>query len=146
MVFNAFRYLYRACHELKAVDSSESFRLACGPCEEQESGESSHGESARVLLFLSFWTRMICMFRSAVSMQVYSKTYCPYCSQVKSLFTKLNIPAKVVELDQLEDGDDVQSALQEVSGMRTVPQVFVGGKLVGGCDGVLRKESVVVLE
>eukprot|EP00890_Picochlorum_soloecismus_P004977 jgi/Picsp_1/5480/NSC_02839-R1_glutaredoxin type i len=68
---------------------------------------------------------------------VYSKTYCPYCSQVKSLFTKLNVPAKVVELDQLEDGDDVQSALQEVSGMRTVPQVFVGGKLVGGCDDTL---------
>lgn len=77
-------------------------------------------------------------------MQVYSKTYCPFCSQVKSLFTKLNVPAKVVELDQLEDGDDVQSALQEVSGMRTVPQVFVGGKLVGGCDGVLRKEFVAV--
>jgi hypothetical protein len=31
----------------------------------------------------------------------------------------------------------VQSALQGISGMRTVPQVFVGGKLVGGCDGGL---------
>jgi len=68
---------------------------------------------------------------------VYSKTYCPFCSEVKSLFTKMDVPAKVVELDTLADGDDVQAALQGVSGMRTVPQVFIGGSLVGGCDDTL---------
>lgn len=68
---------------------------------------------------------------------VYSKTYCPYCSEVKSLFSKLQVAAKVVELDTLADGDAVQAALQGVSGMRTVPQVFIGGTLVGGCDDTL---------
>jgi len=69
---------------------------------------------------------------------VYSKTYCPYCSDVKDLFEKqLKIDAKIIELDTLADGDDVQAALSEVSGMRTVPQVFVGGELVGGCDDTL---------
>lgn len=35
------------------------------------------------------------------------------------------------------DSDMWQVTLQAITGMRTVPQVFVGGKLVGGCDGEL---------
>lgn len=68
---------------------------------------------------------------------VYSKTYCPYCSDVKDLMKQLNVDAKIIELDTIADGDDVQAALMEVSGMRTVPQVFVGGELIGGCDDTL---------
>ena len=66
---------------------------------------------------------------------VMSKSYCPYCTQVKSLFKELKVPAKVIELDQLADGDDVQDGLTEISKMRTFPQVFIKGALVGGCDG-----------
>ena len=33
------------------------------------------------------------------------------------------------------DGEDVQDALMDVTGRRTVPQVFVGSQFVGGCDG-----------
>jgi hypothetical protein len=45
------------------------------------------------------------------------------------------VPATVVELDTLADGDAVQAGVAEVTGRRTVPQVFIGGKHVGGCDG-----------
>lgn len=68
---------------------------------------------------------------------VYSKTYCPYCTEAKGLFTKLQVPAKVIELDTMKGGDDLQLGLQEVTGRRTVPQVFVGGKHVGGCDDTM---------
>lgn len=68
---------------------------------------------------------------------VYSKTYCPYCMEVKSLLSAMKVQAKIVELDTIADGTAVQDGLYEVSGMRTVPQVFVGGKLVGGCDDTL---------
>lgn len=71
------------------------------------------------------------------SVIVYSKTYCPYCSEVKGLFRKLGVDAKVVELDDLADGDNVQSALSEVTGRRTVPQVFIGGTFIGGCDDTM---------
>jgi glutaredoxin 3 len=69
------------------------------------------------------------------AVMVYSKTYCPYCSEVKSLFGRLNVSAKVVELDELADGAAVQAALTELTGRGTVPQVFIGGKHIGGCDG-----------
>lgn len=55
--------------------------------------------------------------------------------QAKDLFSKLSVPAKVIELDVIPGGADLQLGLQEVTGRRTVPQVFVGGKHIGGCDG-----------
>ena len=33
------------------------------------------------------------------------------------------------------DGDEVQDALMDITGSRTVPQVFVGSHYIGGCDG-----------
>jgi glutaredoxin 3 len=72
---------------------------------------------------------------------VYSKSWCPYCSQVKQLFQKLEVPAKIVELDSVVEGDDVQAALYDISSSRTVPQVFIGGEFVGGADDTIREYS-----
>nr|KAJ0213181.1 hypothetical protein LSAT_V11C400227190 [Lactuca sativa] len=33
-----------------------------------------------------------------------------------------------------DDGGEIQSALHEWTGQRTVPNVFIGGKHIGGCD------------
>ncbi|PRW61185.1 Glutaredoxin family isoform 1 [Chlorella sorokiniana] len=80
------------------------------------------------------FTAMVQQKNADNPVMVYSKTYCPYCSEVKSLFERLGVNAKVVELDELADGSKVQEALATVTGRRTVPQVFVGGNHVGGCD------------
>lgn len=53
---------------------------------------------------------------------------------MKSLFAKLNVPAKVVEIDTLADAEAVSAALAEATGRSTVPQVFIGGEHIGGCD------------
>ncbi|KXZ47427.1 hypothetical protein GPECTOR_35g865 [Gonium pectorale] len=69
---------------------------------------------------------------------VYSKTYCPYCTRVKGLFTELKVPHKVLELDGMgAEGAELQDALQPITGRRTVPQVFIGGKFIGGCDDTM---------
>ncbi|KAJ8628941.1 hypothetical protein MRB53_022264 [Persea americana] len=65
---------------------------------------------------------------------VFSKSYCPYCKRAKSVFKELNKEAYVIELDQRDDGSDIQDALREIIGRRTVPQVFIHGKHVGGSD------------
>jgi len=36
-----------------------------------------------------------------------------------------------------EDGGELQAALGEISGQQTVPNVFIGGQHIGGCDGKL---------
>lgn len=40
-----------------------------------------------------------------------------------------------MDLDSLADGTAVQQALATLTGRRTVPQVFIGGQHLGGCDG-----------
>lgn len=72
---------------------------------------------------------------------IYSKSYCPYCAEVKSLFASIGVAAKVLELDTVPNGGAVQSAVAEVCGRSTVPQVFIGGKHVGGCDDTLAAKA-----
>lgn len=65
---------------------------------------------------------------------VFSKSYCPFCTSTKQLFSNMSIDAKVIELDQIDNGAEIQSALLDMSGQRTVPNVFVKGKHLGGND------------
>ena len=65
---------------------------------------------------------------------VYSKSYCPYCAKTKELFKKLNVEYVVHEIDQHPDGYLLQQELAKLTGQRTVPNVFVGNKHLGGND------------
>ncbi|KAH7658912.1 Thioredoxin-disulfide reductase protein [Dioscorea alata] len=68
---------------------------------------------------------------------LFSKTYCGYCTRVKQLLTQLGANYTVLELNVESDGAEIQSALAEWTGQRTVPNVFIGGKHIGGCDNVM---------
>jgi glutaredoxin 3 len=65
---------------------------------------------------------------------VFSKTYCPYCTQTKDLLTAKfpDTTLAVHELDRMPDGSALQQALQDLTGQRTVPSVFVNTKHIGG--------------
>ncbi|GAX73785.1 hypothetical protein CEUSTIGMA_g1236.t1 [Chlamydomonas eustigma] len=71
---------------------------------------------------------------------VFSKTYCPYCTKAKNALKQFLTPEQftVLELDQRDDGDDIQAALGEMTGAKSVPRVFVGGKFIGGGDDTAR--------
>ncbi|GAB2214574.1 hypothetical protein Drorol1_Dr00018929 [Drosera rotundifolia] len=70
---------------------------------------------------------------------VYSKTWCSYSSEVKSLFRRLGVDPFVVELDQLgPQGPQLQKVLERVTGQHTVPNVFIGGKHIGGCTDTVK--------
>ena len=65
---------------------------------------------------------------------IFSKSYCPYCVKVKDLFKSVGADFKVVELDKISNGSDVQAKLAQATGQRTVPNVIIGDKHIGGCD------------
>jgi glutaredoxin len=73
-------------------------------------------------------------FIAADKVVIFSKTYCPYCSKVKALFTSLGVQFTAYELDKRTDGAELQNALINLTGRRTVPAVFISGKDIGGCD------------
>mmetsp|Transcript_7704 Transcript_7704/g.11551 ORF Transcript_7704/g.11551 Transcript_7704/m.11551 type:complete len:136 (+) Transcript_7704:77-484(+) len=67
---------------------------------------------------------------------VFSKSSCPFCKQTKALLEDLKVEATVYELNQMDDGADIQNALLDLSGQRTVPNVFVKGEHIGGNSDV----------
>ncbi|XP_048138645.1 glutaredoxin-C6-like [Rhodamnia argentea] len=74
---------------------------------------------------------------SSAPVVVFSKSYCGFCNRVKQLFTQLGAAYKAIELDEERDGYEIQSALAEWTGRRTVPNVFISSKHIGGSDKVL---------
>lgn len=68
---------------------------------------------------------------------IISKTTCPFCARVKKLLTDINEPFKTIEINEDPDGADIHKQLIERVGKTSVPQVFVKGTHVGGCDDTL---------
>ncbi|XP_038872335.1 thioredoxin reductase 1, cytoplasmic-like [Salvelinus namaycush] len=77
---------------------------------------------------------------------VFSKSYCPFCVKVKDLFKDLNVNCNVVELDLIEDGSNYQELLLEMTGQKTVPNVFINKTHVGGCDKTMKAHKDGVLQ
>ncbi|PWN30686.1 glutaredoxin [Jaminaea rosea] len=75
---------------------------------------------------------------------VFSKSYCPYCRQAKQVISSLGLPSNkvgIVELDQMNDGSDIQAYVTDKTGQRTVPNIFINGKHLGGCSDILEAEK-----
>jgi glutaredoxin 3 len=70
--------------------------------------------------------------------KIYTTTYCGYCVRAKDLLTRKGV--KYEELDVTGD-DDMRSKLVELSGQRTVPQIWIGDTHVGGYSDLARLES-----
>ncbi|KAJ5379569.1 hypothetical protein N7509_012688 [Penicillium cosmopolitanum] len=70
---------------------------------------------------------------------IFSKSYCPYSKKAKHiLLERYAISPKpfVVELDQHPIGQKLQDLLAQNTGRRTVPNVLVNGKSIGGGDDI----------
>lgn len=72
---------------------------------------------------------------------IFSKSYCPYCTTAKRIISSHAQPFFAYELDMERDGQEVQRYLLEMTGQRTVPNIFIREKHVGGCDDLKRLES-----
>lgn len=68
--------------------------------------------------------------RQAVA--VFSKSYCPYCKQAKDTISQFTKNFYLIELDQEENGSDIQNYLREKTGQSTVPNIFIGHEHIGG--------------
>jgi glutaredoxin 3 len=74
------------------------------------------------------------MANSSASSQVeiYTWSSCPYCVRAKALLDR----KKVDYVEYNLDGDDAGRAkmIERTGGHRTLPQIYIQGKHVGGCD------------
>jgi glutaredoxin 3 len=62
---------------------------------------------------------------------LYVADWCPYCQRAKSLLAQKNVAFNEINVDELPQSREEMMAR---SNRRTVPQIFIGDKHVGGCD------------
>ena len=63
---------------------------------------------------------------------VYSTPFCGYCAAAKRLLTAKG--AEYTEIDVMMDPERRQEMLAKSGGLRTVPQIFIDGRHIGGFD------------
>ncbi|PSN68074.1 glutaredoxin [Corynespora cassiicola Philippines] len=72
---------------------------------------------------------------------VFSKSYCPYCRATKQLLSDQGAKFYAIELDQVDDGSAIQSALADLTGQSTVPNIFIDKKHIGGNSDLQAKKG-----
>lgn len=69
---------------------------------------------------------------SKASVTIYTKVYCPYCVRAKALLTHKGVHFTEIRIDEQPEK---RPEMIELSGGRsTVPQIFINGQHIGGCD------------
>ncbi|MCG6871337.1 MAG: glutathione S-transferase N-terminal domain-containing protein [Gammaproteobacteria bacterium] len=63
---------------------------------------------------------------------IYSTASCPICERCKSLLQRLGIPYEELRLDEDADGSRKRSFARATDGARTVPQILIDGRWIGG--------------
>ncbi len=64
--------------------------------------------------------------------EIYSTLFCPYCARAKSLLERKGV--QYVNFDIIEDGSKRDEMLKRAGGRTSVPQIFIDGEHIGGCD------------
>lgn len=72
------------------------------------------------------------------SVKMYTWGSCPYCIRAKSLLSGKGIPFEEINLD---GKDEELQALRNKTGQRTVPQIFIGEKMIGGFSDLVALDS-----
>ncbi len=70
--------------------------------------------------------------------EIYTKSYCGYCHRAKALLERKGLAYR--EIDVTRDAQR-EAEMRQRSGRRTVPEIFIDGELVGGCDDLLALEA-----
>jgi glutaredoxin 3 len=67
-----------------------------------------------------------------VDIVMYSTTSCPYCDRARALLKRKGVDFREVKVD--EDAEQRDVMLRKSNGRRTVPQIFIGERHIGGYD------------
>jgi len=76
--------------------------------------------------------------------EIYTKMTCPYCWRAKQLLTDKGVKFTEIAVDY--GGADKQAMVQRANGRSTVPQIFIAGQHVGGCDDLMALERAGKLD
>ncbi len=65
------------------------------------------------------------------SIEIYTTSYCPYCQRAKALLDRKGVTYQEIDVER---DTARREEMMARSGRRTVPQIFINGEAIGGCD------------
>ena len=67
--------------------------------------------------------------------KMYTTAVCPYCIRAKQILKSKGV--EQIEEIRIDMQPEERAKMMEITGRRTVPQIFIGGTHVGGCDDLV---------
>ena len=73
------------------------------------------------------------------SVKMYTTAVCPYCIRAKQILKARGV--EQIEEIRIDVDPTARAHMMEVTGRRTVPQIFIGDTHVGGCEDLVALDS-----
>jgi glutaredoxin 3 len=73
------------------------------------------------------------------AVKMYTTAVCPYCIRAKSILKTKGVE-KIEEI-RIDQDPAALAHMMEITGRRSVPQIFIGNTHVGGCDDLMALDS-----
>ena len=70
---------------------------------------------------------------------IYTRPFCPYCSRALALLKSKAVAFREID-DAYADAQKKREMAAKANGGSTFPQIFIGGRHVGGCDDLMALE------
>ncbi|KZN41375.1 glutaredoxin 3 [Pseudoalteromonas luteoviolacea] len=70
---------------------------------------------------------------------IYTKDYCPFCHRAKALLDSKGVT--YTEYDIGVKPELREEMIEKANGSHTVPQIFINGQHIGGCDDMMALEA-----
>ena len=72
---------------------------------------------------------------------MYATKICPYCNMALALLKKKGIDTSLINKILVDEKPELREKMIELTGKKTVPQIFINGVHVGGCDDLHALEN-----
>jgi glutaredoxin 3 len=73
------------------------------------------------------------------AVKMYTTAVCPYCVRAKSILKTKGVD--LIEEIRIDQDPAALAHMMEITGRRSVPQIFIGSTHVGGCDDLMALDS-----
>jgi glutaredoxin 3 len=73
------------------------------------------------------------------AVKMYTTAVCPYCIRAKSILKTKGV--ETIEEIRIDQDPAALAHMMEITGRRSVPQIFIGSTHVGGCDDLMALDS-----
>jgi glutaredoxin 3 len=73
------------------------------------------------------------------TVKMYTTAVCPYCIRAKSILKTKGV--EQIEEIRIDQDPEAMKHMMEITGRRSVPQIFIGSTHVGGCDDLMALDS-----